>query len=143
MVLISLGIAVVTLVLLGMRSFGYEQEGFRPRAIGLNPRPPADPPVHVSCDAVISEVFHSSGPTCHLMAREKVPGLVIQSLVVGVLALAILVGLSWSAWHRPPNQPAQDSSPQIAAQLERLAELRRSGDLSDEEFAAAKRSLLG
>ena len=140
---LSLGIALVTAVLLGLRGFGYEHSGFRPRAIGLGPRPPADPPFHVSCDALISEIFHSSDPNCHFIAREKLPGLLVQGVVVGLVALAVLVGLARSGWDRAIEPAVPDGSSQMAAQLERLALLRQSGDLSDEEFAAAKRSLLG
>jgi hypothetical protein len=38
---------------------------------------------------------------------------------------------------------APSGSPDDLTRLERLAELHRSGDLTDEEFAAAKRRLLG
>lgn len=45
-------------------------------------------------------------------------------------------------------QPPQQAAPagggaNVTAELHRLAELRQSGVLSDEEFAAAKRKLLG
>lgn len=52
---------------------------------------------------------------------------------------------------RPPNtlatpadsgNPAYQSDPVIAARLERLARLRRAGDLTDAEFEAAKRATL-
>lgn len=140
---IGLGIALVTAVLLGIRSFGYEHSGRSYPRIGLNPKPPDGPTFHVSCDPIISEIFHASDPNCHSIATEKVPGLLIQSLAVGLVALAILLGLARSSWGRPIEPATPDSSSQIAAQLERLVLLRQSGDLSDDEFAAAKRSLLG
>ncbi len=42
----------------------------------------------------------------------------------------------------PPTTPELTGT-NLAAELERLAELHRSGALSDEEFAAAKRTVLG
>ena len=40
-------------------------------------------------------------------------------------------------------QPAQPAETDVAAELERLAQLRQQGILDDEEFAAAKRQILG
>lgn len=140
---ISLGVALVAVVVLGMRGFGYEHSGARHPRIGLNPRPPDDPPFHVDCDAIISEIFHSSEPNCATLAREKVPGLIIESLAAGLVVLVILVGLSRSNGRRTIESPISDSSSDVADQLARFAQLHRSGDLSDDEFAAAKRSLLG
>ncbi len=45
-----------------------------------------------------------------------------------------------SAYERVPAQPAEDD---LAGQLNRLTELRDSGQLSGDEFAAAKAKLLG
>ena len=55
------------------------------------------------------------------------------------------------AYEAPPPAPAQAPAPAAAAapgddlmdQLERLADLKAEGLLSDEEFAAAKAKLLG
>ncbi|MBZ5737647.1 SHOCT domain-containing protein [Nocardioides mangrovi] len=46
-----------------------------------------------------------------------------------------------AAGHRPEAGPSGDGSP--LAELERLARLHASGVLTDEEFQAAKRTLLG
>jgi hypothetical protein len=40
----------------------------------------------------------------------------------------------------PPPPPAEDD---LSAQLNRLSSMRQSGQLTDEEFAAAKAKLLG
>lgn len=42
-----------------------------------------------------------------------------------------------------PQAAPRPPAPPLAGELERLAELHRSGGLSDAEFAAAKRALLG
>ena len=45
---------------------------------------------------------------------------------------------------QPPQQAAAlAGGGNVTAELQRLAELRQSGVLSDEEFAAAKRKILG
>jgi len=49
--------------------------------------------------------------------------------------------LGWDPSHRPGG--AQAASDDVVDRLERLAALRRSGDLSDAEFEAAKTRLLG
>jgi hypothetical protein len=43
----------------------------------------------------------------------------------------------------PPPAPAAAEGDELAAQLQRLADLKAQGVLSDEEFAAAKAKLLG
>ncbi len=43
----------------------------------------------------------------------------------------------------PPPDPSAPAGTDLAASLRELAELNRSGALSDEEFAAAKAKLLG
>ena len=43
----------------------------------------------------------------------------------------------------PPAAPAEPSSDDVFAQLERLGELHEKGVLTDEEFAAQKARLLG
>ena len=48
-----------------------------------------------------------------------------------------------AAWASRTEAPKDESSGALSTELARLAELRDSGVLSDEEFAAAKRSLLG
>ena len=49
--------------------------------------------------------------------------------------------------YAPPVQsappPVQASAPDLTAQLQQLGQLHTSGILSDEEFAAAKKKLLG
>ena len=52
------------------------------------------------------------------------------------------------AWFAPPPAPppaprTPEGSSDVAAQLERVAELHRAGVLNDEEFAAAKARILG
>jgi hypothetical protein len=43
----------------------------------------------------------------------------------------------------PPYQPGEDTAPpDVIAQLKSLAELRKSGALTDDEFAAAKAKVL-
>lgn len=42
-----------------------------------------------------------------------------------------------------PAPPAQPAEADVAADLERLAQLKQQGILDDEEFAAAKRQILG
>ena len=49
--------------------------------------------------------------------------------------------LAWDPSHRPGGAAA--SSEDVVDRLERLAALRRSGDLTNEEYEAAKRQLLG
>src|SRR5215472_9884910 len=43
----------------------------------------------------------------------------------------------------PPTEPAPAAGPSIADQLNQLVELHNQGALTDEEFAAAKASVLG
>jgi hypothetical protein len=43
----------------------------------------------------------------------------------------------------PPAEPAPAAGPSIADQLNQLVELHNQGALTDEEFAAAKASVLG
>jgi Short C-terminal domain len=40
-------------------------------------------------------------------------------------------------------QPAAPASPDVTAELQKLTDLHASGALSDEEFAASKKKLLG
>ena len=43
----------------------------------------------------------------------------------------------------PPPPPAAPAAPDSVAELERLAQLKAQGVLTDEEFTAAKAKLLG
>lgn len=43
----------------------------------------------------------------------------------------------------PPPAPATPAGPDVAGQLAELAKLKEQGALTDEEFEAAKRKLLG
>jgi hypothetical protein len=66
-------------------------------------------------------------------------------LAASQLAQAAATAAKWS-WATPSSgssaspPPADDG---VVGELERLADLRRRGDLSDEEYQAAKRRLLG
>lgn len=44
---------------------------------------------------------------------------------------------------KAPDEPAAEEKKDVTAELERLAKLHKQGILSDEEFKAAKASLLG
>lgn len=67
--------------------------------------------------------------------------LVLISLFVGLL---VLIFAGSSASDRRPSLPAGDTPPTSGVdQLKELADLHARGALSDEEFTAAKRRLLG
>jgi hypothetical protein len=66
-----------------------------------------------------------------------------ETLAVGFLALVILAGLTRSGARRHNAPPVSGSAPLIADQLQKLVQLHGAGDLSDDEFARAKRPLLG
>ena len=77
---------------------------------------------------------------CALAARDQFSTLAVESIAIGFGMALVLAGLARSGAGR--RNDSSGTSPPLADQLDKLVKLHGSGDLSDEEFAAAKRSLL-
>ena len=134
-ILFGVGAALVALVVLGTRvSFGFEVGEGGPR-LGQKPIPAH----HVTCDGVIPTMLQSDSSLCRSMAEDKLPGVLIESIAIGLAVSLIYTGISMSGTRRTGGP----TGPLLADQLQKLVHLHESDQLSDEEFAAAKQALLG
>lgn len=75
-------------------------------------------------------------------ARDRFSTLIVLSVAIGLGMTVVLAGLARSA-ARKRIDPVVASNSLIADELQKLVQLHDSGGLSDDEFAAAKRTLLG
>ena len=149
-VLLSLFTALLAFVLLGIRD--------TKRVDSLNPV------ITHACEGFLPDIFDSTKlnsrlgrkteiglldlrepirvQECAKAARDQFSRLVVQSVAIGLGMAVVLAGLARSGARRR-DESASGDSPPIADQLQKLVQLHDTGGLSDDEFAAAKRTLLG
>ena len=154
-VVVLLGVlaALVSLALLGLRdatrvdSFNHKItwhcQGVFPDILHSTARVPRpDSPRLVTAAAIDRERRQQ----CAVAARDRLAGVLLMSAGIGIATMVVLAGFARTTAKRSAatveRSAATFESPTIADQLERLARLHLAGDLTDEEFAAAKRSLV-
>lgn len=86
-------------------------------------------------------IAHNKQVACTKSAHDQLPKLVLSAGLWGlgvVVALTVLARLFGTGDHVSKKVAGQSSTELLSDQLERLASLRASGALTEDEFAAAK-----
>jgi hypothetical protein len=96
---------------------------------------------------MVTRNLFSWGLAANIVDARNGAGFVVESIFNELdTALALIADLSNSAGQTQTQSVSREEPSQphdLAAQLQKLSELRTSGALSDEEFTSAKKKLLG
>ena len=98
-----------------------------------SPLAPASLEVHPRIDRLVEITIHNHSPAGTTSGALEARVASLEATVDAFARLVASVGLS---------QPSASADMDVAPRLERLVELKRSGVLSDDEFAAVKSQVL-